>query len=70
MVTLTVTHGGVYKVLLNELTDWCNAFADYQESDRFYSQTERDENIKDYYTALYCRADYIEDIKKSYITMT
>lgn len=55
-------NGGNIK-LVNESEDeilkWCNDYSEYNEADRYLSQTERDESVRDTYECISSNGDYL-----------
>lgn len=57
-----IQNGGNIR-LMNESDDdilkWCNDYSEYNEADRYLSQTERDASVKDIYESIACKSDYL-----------
>lgn len=57
-------NGGNIK-LVNESEDeilkWCNDYSEYNEADRYLSQEERDESVRDIYECISSNGDYLHE---------
>lgn len=60
-------NGGNYNLLddSDKLLKWCNDYADLNEVDRYYSQDERDESVRDIYYCVSKNDSYIKNIKEN-----
>lgn len=60
-------NGGDYILLddSDKLIKWCNDYADLNETDRYYSQNERDESVCDIYYCVSKNDSYIKNIKEN-----
>lgn len=60
-----VENGGNIKIVEDEILNWCNDYSKYMDSERYYSDTEIDENVKGYYESICCNGEYVDEIRKT-----
>lgn len=56
-------NGGNIMLVEDDIMQWCNDYADYNEANRYLSKEERDATIKDIYECIDGETDYLETIK-------
>lgn len=67
-----VQNGGNIILIEDEILEWCNDYAEYMEADRFLSQEERDQILKNIYESIIFHykhpADFLLEEIKSQLT--
>lgn len=56
-------NGGNLILIQDKILSWCNDYSEYNEADRYLSQTERDSSVKDIYESILANDSYIKEIK-------
>lgn len=57
-----IQNGGNIRLIDDDILKWCNDYSEYNEADRYLSQAECDEGVKDIYETINCKGDYLENI--------